>query len=49
MKISRRMQRQVEIVIRHAQARDAQHAEVPPAVPGPYPQTGKMREENGAR
>jgi hypothetical protein len=44
MKISRRMQRQVEIIIRHAHARDTQQMGIPAAVTAQNPQNEKARE-----
>ena len=46
MKISRRMQRQVEIIIRHAQAQEIRQPENSLVVPERYPQTEKARDGN---
>jgi hypothetical protein len=47
MKISRRMQRQVEIIIRHAQAQEITQTGVLPVVATRDPQNEKAREANG--
>ena len=47
MKISRRMQRQVEIIIRHAQSQELPHPEARRAAPETYPQDGKTPEGSG--
>jgi hypothetical protein len=48
MKVSRRMQRQVELKIRHALANELPHAEAPMTASGRLPQIEKTREENGS-
>jgi hypothetical protein len=48
MKISRRMQRQVEIIIRHAQSQELPHVESPRAVGERDAQAEKTPTENGS-